>query len=94
MIEGTCPACGNHLARYGCVDVEQVGSFCRGPVPPRPRTMPPGPRTKANVCEHGDHPAPDGARFCSYDCERCEHDSVGINGCDGLCRIATGPAHG
>lgn len=27
----------------------------------------------ANVCEHGDHPAPDGKRFCSPECERCEH---------------------
>lgn len=25
-----------------------------------------------NVCEHGDHPAPAGMRFCSLDCERCE----------------------
>lgn len=25
-----------------------------------------------NVCEHGDHPAPEGKRFCSIECEECE----------------------
>lgn len=25
-----------------------------------------------NVCEHGDHEAPEGARFCSPECEACE----------------------
>ena len=24
------------------------------------------------VCEHGDHPAPDGIRFCSAACAKCE----------------------
>lgn len=37
------------------------------------------------VCEHGDHPAPDGRRFCSEACACCEHESIGINGCDGIC---------
>lgn len=39
-----------------------------------------------NVCEHGDHPAPAGQRFCSEACQRCEAESV--NGCDGLCGAA------
>ena len=26
-----------------------------------------------NVCEHGDHPAPAGLRYCSTDCERCDN---------------------
>lgn len=25
-----------------------------------------------NVCEHGDHPAPAGMRYCSRDCEKCD----------------------
>lgn len=25
-----------------------------------------------NVCEHGDHPAPEGKRFCSPECAECE----------------------
>ena len=25
-----------------------------------------------NVCEHGDHPAPAGKRFCGIECEACE----------------------
>ena len=36
-----------------------------------------------NVCEHGDHPAPAGHRFCSYDCQICDGNSN--NGCDGFC---------
>lgn len=40
-----------------------------------------------NVCEHGDHPAPAGKRFCSEACERCEHESKGENGCDALCYL-------
>lgn len=39
-----------------------------------------------NVCEHGDHPAPDGKRFCSPECARCEHESKDEEtGCDGIC---------
>lgn len=37
-----------------------------------------------NVCEHGDHPAPIGKRFCSLWCEVCEHESN--NGCDNFCK--------
>lgn len=42
---------------------------------------------EANVCEHGDHPAPAGKRFCSYACETCEVDGFGrvSDGCTGLC---------
>lgn len=40
-----------------------------------------------NVCEHGDHPAPDGHRFCSVDCQRCEGESLGDEGCDGICGL-------
>lgn len=28
--------------------------------------------SKANGCEHGDHPAPEGQRFCSPECQECE----------------------
>lgn len=39
-----------------------------------------------NVCEHGDHPAPPGNRFCSYGCQTCEGNAFGkFNGCDGTC---------
>ena len=38
-----------------------------------------------NCCEHGDHAAPEGKRFCSPGCEYCEHMSVGDTGCDGFC---------
>lgn len=38
-----------------------------------------------NVCEHGDHPAPAGKRFCSWACQACEHDTFGKFGCTGLC---------
>lgn len=40
-----------------------------------------------NVCEHGDHPAPDGQRFCSAACQRCEateHDAT-VEECAGIC---------
>lgn len=41
-----------------------------------------------NVCEHGDHAAPVGKRFCSPECARCEladtleHDAE----CAGICQ--------
>lgn len=35
----------------------------------------------ANVCEHGDHEAPDGKRFCSDECLQCEHDVELCSGC-------------
>lgn len=41
----------------------------------------------ANVCEHGDHPAPAGRRFCSRACAECElaeHDAS-RGECAGLC---------
>lgn len=39
-----------------------------------------------NTCEHGDHPAPEGKRFCSTACARCEHESEDEEtGCDGIC---------
>ncbi|NUP07777.1 MAG: hypothetical protein HOW73_17150 [Polyangiaceae bacterium] len=41
--------------------------------------------TACNNCEHGDHAAPAGQRFCSIACQRCEHESTGENGCDGIC---------
>jgi hypothetical protein len=34
-----------------------------------------------NCCEHGDHPAPDGQRFCSDECLKCEHDIKLCAGC-------------
>jgi hypothetical protein len=37
------------------------------------------------VCEHGDHPAPDGKRFCSASCEECEHTLFAMTGCSGIC---------
>jgi hypothetical protein len=38
-----------------------------------------------NTCEHGDHEAPHGKRFCSDACMRCEGESEGDTGCDGIC---------
>lgn len=43
------------------------------------------PEPAVNVCEHGDHPAPEGKRFCSYGCQTCEVNSFGRDGCDGSC---------
>lgn len=41
-----------------------------------------------NVCEHGDHPAPTGKRFCSPDCESCEvADCDPGEECAGLCDL-------
>lgn len=41
----------------------------------------------ANVCEHGDHPAPEGKRFCSPSCESCEHEDSGDFACAGICGL-------
>ncbi len=41
--------------------------------------------TDENCCEHGDHPAPVGHRFCSMACAQCENTSSGPTGCDGIC---------
>lgn len=39
-----------------------------------------------NVCEHGDHPAPAGQRFCSPECKRCEATDADFSvGCAGIC---------
>lgn len=38
--------------------------------PPKPK--PPTKRRATNVCEHGDHRAPAGVRFCSKACRVCE----------------------
>lgn len=40
-----------------------------------------------NTCEHGDHAAPEGRRFCSDACAACEHtdhDAENVE-CAGLC---------
>lgn len=43
-------------------------------------------RDDANVCEHGDHPAPDGQRFCSAACQECEGvDAPDGEECAGMC---------
>lgn len=44
-------------------------------------------RSEENVCEHGDHPAPAGKRFCSRACAECEstdHDARKTE-CAGVC---------
>ena len=40
-----------------------------------------------NVCEHGDHAAPDGKRFCGGECEECEHTAFDdeAHDCAGVC---------
>jgi hypothetical protein len=45
-----------------------------------------------NVCEHGDHPAPDGERFCGPECEECEHTPFDEQAydCAGIC-LRDGP---
>jgi hypothetical protein len=46
------------------------------------------PSSEANCCEHGDHPAPVGKRFCSEACCRCEHESTNAEtGCDNICGL-------
>lgn len=47
------------------------------------------PTTWPNTCEHGDHSAPAGQRFCSAECERCESESDDPDdeGCSGLCGL-------
>lgn len=53
----------------------------------------------ANVCEHGDHPAPPGKRFCSRACAECERaDCDDSEECAGIClrpwcRACDHPAH-
>ena len=41
-----------------------------------------------NVCEHGDHPAPFGQRFCSPACAKCEHTEhdASARECAGICK--------
>jgi len=39
-----------------------------------------------NCCEHGDHLAPEGKRFCSDSCRQCEIS--GDEGCIGLCAFS------
>lgn len=39
-----------------------------------------------NNCEHCAEVAPDGRRFCSPECARCEVDSSSESGCDSICR--------
>ncbi len=42
----------------------------------------------AGVCEHGDHAAPAGRRFCSAACEECEQAECdhSLHGCADLCQ--------
>lgn len=45
-----------------------------------------GEELTTNVCEHGDHYAPEGQRFCSQACQDCEADDYsGELDCSGLC---------
>jgi hypothetical protein len=42
-----------------------------------------------NCCEHGDHPAPSGKRFCSPECDECEHSPHNDDGsCSGICNCS------
>ena len=44
-------------------------------------------QVEENCCEHGDHPAPAGLRFCSSACARCEvADHDGTKECAGICK--------
>ena len=45
-----------------------------------------------NVCEHGDHAALDGKRFCGPECEECEHAEFDAQAhdCAGIC-LRDGP---
>jgi hypothetical protein len=47
--------------------------------------------SEPNCCEHGDHPAPEGKRFCSKECAKCEqteHDAA-EHECARLCLPVT-----
>jgi hypothetical protein len=43
-----------------------------------------------NVCEHGDHPAPPGRRFCSQACQDCE---AGGRPCSPECDVEVHEVH-
>lgn len=45
------------------------------------------PRFWENTCEHGDHEAEQGKRFCSPECEACDLAPLpeGKDGCAGIC---------
>lgn len=48
-----------------------------------------------NTCEHGDHPAPPGRRFCSRSCADCEQaDAPDGEECAGLCLDSAQPSPG
>lgn len=43
-----------------------------------------------NVCEHGDHSAPDGRRYCSTACEKCDATDPQPDGeCANVCGMAS-----
>lgn len=55
----------------------------------KPTTPPP---TAENVCEHGDHPAPAGQRYCSPGCQECDGTECGEEvECAGVCRAVPTP---
>lgn len=81
-----CAACrGSGSYRgYFCSECKGEGTFA---IPPAPQGEP----QRENTCEHGDHPAPAGKRFCSEACLRCEQYDApeSAEGCVGICWGAT-----
>jgi len=84
------PAAALTMTRSRVNTIGPLPSTIRNPTPPKggtgvitPKVSPDDKST--NTCEHGDHPAPKGIRFCSKLCERCEHESKSDTGCDNIC---------
>jgi hypothetical protein len=95
------PACkGNSInvlhevAQRWLVDRAGVLDRVDGATPTRATREQLGAPPQQHVCEHGDHPAPPGQRFCSRQCAECEltdFDASKVE-CAGICLHAIPPA--
>lgn len=82
-----CTVCGNGTDQFDRTKIK--GKRCEGCGVRKVSLVDKLFHNKAeNVCEHGDHPAPPGKRFCSDACYVCELESNPETGCDGICGIA------
>lgn len=90
-------ASGCHCTGCDGLSVLPVGK-AHAETTPAPERAEDEPTQWENTCEHGDHAAPAGQRFCSEACQRCEHTLAcgcpvdadcphpdSEDGCSGLC---------